>query len=102
LYKGGAAMINTKMRLYNYYTFGSSDGYGMPQLSTEPDGQIKISINISSQSTQDSILFKDCSYVGLTHDNNINDSYVIDYNGAKLKVLYVNPGRFKQVYLKEM
>jgi hypothetical protein len=91
------------MRLYNYYSFGEDNGYGMPQLSEEPEGKIKISINISSQSIQDSILFKDCSYVGLTHDKNINDSYVIEYGSSKLKVLYVNPvGRYKQVYLKEM
>lgn len=96
-------MINTDMRLYDYFTFGEDNGYGMPQLSTEPKGQIKIAINISSQATQDNILYKDCSYVGLTHDTNVNDTYVIEYEGEKLKVLYVNPkGRYKQVFLKEM
>ena len=96
-------MINTNMRLYDYFTFGDDDGYGMPQLSTEPKGQIKMSINISSQGTQDNILFKDCTYVGLTQDANVDDTYVIDYEKGQLKVLYVNPhGRFKQVYLKEM
>ena len=51
-------MINADMRAYNYYTFGDDDGYGMPQLSANPEGQIKMAINISSQATQDSILFK--------------------------------------------
>ena len=96
-------MINTDLRLYNYFTFGVDDGYGMPQLSTEPEGQIKMSINISSQSIQDNILYKDCSYIGLTQDAKVNDTYVIEYEGNQLKVLYVNPkGRFKQVFLKEM
>lgn len=96
-------MINTDFRLCNYFTFGEDDGYGMPQLSTEPKGQIKIAINISSQGTQDNILFKDCTYVGLTQDANVNDAYVIEYEGNKLKVLYINPkGRYKQVFLKEM
>jgi hypothetical protein len=91
------------MRLYNYFTFGDDDGYGMSQLSTEPKGQIKMSINISSQATQDNILFKDCTYVGLTQDANVDDTYVIDYEKGRLKVLYINPqGRFKQVFLKEM
>lgn len=95
-------MINTDMRLYNYFTFGADNGYGMPTLSEAPEGQIKIAINISSQSTQDNILFKDCSYMGLTQ-HQVNDTYVIEYEGKKLKVLYVNPkGRFKQVFLKEM
>lgn len=96
-------MINTDMRLYDYFTFGEDDGYGQPQLSDEPKGQIKMAINISSQGTQDNILFKDCSYVGLTQDANVNDAYVIRYGKGKLKVLYVNPkGRYKQVFLKEM
>lgn len=96
-------MINTDMNLYDYFTFGDDDGYGQPALSTEPKGQIKMSINISSQSIQDNILYKDCSYVGLTHDANVDDTYVIKYGEGKLKVLYVNPkGRLKQVFLKEM
>lgn len=95
-------MINTDMRLYNYFTFGDNGGYGMPQLSSEPTGTIKMAINISSQSIQDNILYKDCSYIGLTREN-IDDTYIVEYEGQKLKVLYVNPkGRFKQVFLKEM
>lgn len=96
-------MITTDMRLYDYYTFGDKDGYGMPQLSDEPEGQIKMTINISSQGTQDNILYKDCSYVGLTHDANVDDTYVIRYGKGKLKVLYVNPkGRYKQVFMSEI
>lgn len=96
-------MITTDMRLYDYSTFGEDDGYGMPQLSETPVGQIKMAINISSQATQDNILYKDCSYVGLTQDANVNDAYVINYGKEQLKVLYVNPkGRYKQVFLKEM
>jgi hypothetical protein len=96
-------MINSTMRLYDYYTFGDDDGYGMPALSTEPKGKIKMSISITSQSIQDNILYKDCSYVGLTHDAAIDDSYIIQYGEEKLKVLYINPeGRYKIVFLKGM
>ena len=96
-------MINTDMHLYDYFTFGEDDIYGQPTLSTEPKGQIKMAINISSQATQDNILYKDCTYVGLTQDANVDDTYVIRYGKGKLKVLYINPkGRYKQVFLKEM
>ena len=96
-------MINSDMRLYDYFTYGQDDGYGMPALSTEAKGKIKMAIYISSQAIQDNILFKDCTYIGLTSDANVNDSYVIKYGKEQLKVLYVNPkGRFKQVFLKEM
>lgn len=89
------------MRFYDYFVYGEESGYGMPQLSTEPKGKIKIALNILSQSAQDNILYEDCSYVGLTHDANINDKYVIQFGDEKLKVLYVNPmGRLKQVFLK--
>lgn len=95
-------MINADMRYYNYFTFGDNSAYGQPQLSTEPQGRIKMAINITSQAIQDNINYKDCAYMGLTSAS-INDKYVIEYEGAKLKVLYVNPkGRLKQVFLAEL
>lgn len=91
------------MKLYNFFTFGELDAYGQPQLSAIPQGQIKIAINITSQSIQDNINYNGASYIGLTHDSSINDSYVIGYGEEKLKVLYVNPkGRLKQVFLAKM
>ena len=96
-------MINTDMRTYEYYIYGNTDAYGQPQLSETPQGAIKISIHISSQSIQDNILYKDCSYVGLTLDSTVKDTFVIQYGEERLKVLYVNPkGRYKQVFLKRI
>lgn len=95
-------MINADMRLYNYFTLGEPDSYGQPQLSQEVQGTVKMAINISSQSVQDNINYKDCAYIGLTHSL-LDDSYVIQYGDKKLKVLYVNPkGRFTQVFLAEI
>lgn len=96
-------MINAQMRLYNYYTYGDNNNYGLPQLSEEPQGTIKIAINISSQNIQENILYKNCSYIGLTNDAEVNDTYVIEYGEERLKVMYVNPmGRYKQVFLQRM
>lgn len=96
-------MINNDMRTYNYFTYGEVDSYGQPQLSQNPQGTIKISINITSQSIQDNILYQDASYIGLTMDSTVNDTFVIQYGEEKLKVLYVNPkGRYKQVFLKKI
>ena len=95
-------MINSQMKPYNYFLYGLEDEYGQLTLPETPNGRVSMAINISSQSTQDNILYKDCSYIGLTHAN-ITDKYVIEYGDVKLKVLYVNPmGRYKQVFLKEM
>ena len=95
-------MINSQMKTYNYFLYGIKDEYGQLTLGIEPKGQIKMAINISSQATQDNILYKDCTYVGLTHAE-VDDTYVIQYGNERLKVLYVNPmGRYKQVFLKEM
>lgn len=95
-------MINTEMRFYDYFTYGEKDAYGQPQLSEETQGTIKMAINITSQSTQDNINYKDASYIGLTYAA-IDDTYVIQYGPEKLKVLYVNPmGRYKQVFMKEI
>ena len=96
-------MINNDMRTCDYYTYGSADKYGQPQLSETPQGSIKIAINITSQAIQDNILYEDCSYIGLTLDSAVNDTFVIRYGNEKLKVLYVNPkGRYKQVFLKRI
>ena len=92
-------MINAQMRFYDYFTFGMNDTYGQPVLSDDPEGTIKIAINIASQSIQDNINYKDCQYTGLTYAP-IDDSYVIQYGDEKLKVLYVNPiGRLTQVFM---
>ena len=98
-------MINTNIRTYNYYQLGAVDDYGQQQLPTkdsEPLGTIKMAIEISAQGVQDNINYKDANYVGLTNSN-VDDTFIIDYEGKRLKVLYVNPkGRVKQVFLKEI
>lgn len=95
-------MINSQMKTYNYFTFGALDEYGQPGLSTEPVGQVKMAINISSQAVIDNINYKDATYIGLTLAE-VDDTYVIEYGKERLKVLYVNPiGRYKQVFLKEI
>lgn len=96
-------MINTNMCNYDYFIYGEDDGYGMPTISTEIKGQIKMSISITSQSVQDNIVYKNAQYIGFTHDKNINDKYIIQYGNEKLKVLYINThGRYKQVFLGVM
>lgn len=91
------------MKIYNYSTFGVLDEYGQQTLSQEPVGQVKMAINTSNLSTADNIKYKDATYIGLTMDKAINDSWVINLGEEKLKVLYVNPmGRYKQVFLKEI
>ncbi len=96
-------MINNNFRTYNYFTFGENDSYGQPQLSQEPKGTVKMSIFTTSQTIQDNILYTNASFMGLTYDKSINDSYVIDYNGTKLKVLYVNPtGRLRAVFMAKV
>lgn len=96
-------MINTDMRTYTFYTFGATNAYGEPQLSTEPQGAVLMAINTISQTITDNIKYKDSNYIGLTLDKTLTDSHVIQYGEEKLKVLYVNPkGRYTQVFLKTL
>ena len=97
-------MINTAMRSYNYFTLGTVDEYGQLQTPdySKPKGTIKISIHTTSQAIQDNIRYQDATYIGLTHAN-VNDTYIIDFEGEKLKVMYVNDmGRLKQVFMKNI
>lgn len=92
-------MIANEMKTYNYFTFGDNSGYGQPQLSKEPVGTIKMAIYVTNQSAQDNVNYKGANYIGLTKAV-IADNYVIEYNGEKLKVLYVQPkGRYKQAFM---
>lgn len=96
-------MINADMREYGYYLYGDPNAYGQSTLSDELQGTVKLSINTTTQTVQDNIRYKDCTYIGLTHNKDITDKYVIQYGDEKLKVLYVNPkGRFIQVFLKNL
>lgn len=92
-------MIATDMRLYNYFTLGEQDEYGQQTMSNEPVGQVKMAINVSSQSVQDNINYTGATYVGLTHAK-VDDTFVIEYGEERLKVLYVNTkGRLNQVFM---
>jgi hypothetical protein len=112
-------MINTDMREYEYYTYGDSDAYGQPALlkttrlgklvlGSSRIGQvqaqnIKMAIYETSTAIQDNIAYKNATYTGLTHDSKVNDTYVIEFENKRLKVLYVKPkGRYKQVFMEAM
>lgn len=90
-------MINTDMRLYDYYLISEDNPY--PAEDAAPDGQIKMAINLTSQSVQDNINYSEAQYIGLTHAA-LDDSYIIQYGEQKLKVKYITPkGRLKQVFM---
>ena len=94
-------MINADMRLYNYFTLGTKDEYGQQTTNDEVAGQIKMAINVSSQSVQNNINYSGATYIGLTHAK-VDDTYVIEYGNERLKVLYVNDkGRLKQVFMAQ-
>jgi hypothetical protein len=96
-------MINTDMRDYDYYIYGEQDDYGQLQESNEPAGTVKMSINTTVQRIQDSVIYNEAEFIGLTHDKEINDKYIVQYGDSRLKVIYVNQkGRFRQVYMARM
>ena len=95
-------MIYSNMREYDYFIYQENE-YGQSVVSAAPSGKIKLSIYPTGQSPQDNILYKNASYVALTHNSEINDMYQVNYNGERLKVLYVSPqGRFRQVFLAKV
>lgn len=60
---------------------------------------LRMAVYVASQAVGDSIIYREAQYVGMTKDD-VTDRHVIDYNGEKLKVLYVQPkGVFKQVFM---
>lgn len=95
-------MVNTRMRTYNYQTYGELNEYGQPGLSNEI-GTIKMAIDFVTEAIDENSLYSGAQYTGLTHDKAVNATYVIQYGDERLKVLYVNPaGRYKQVFMARM
>lgn len=103
-------MINNQMKQYGYYRYNSElDVYGQTTLIKDDNGEpvlqgtVKIAINTTSTNIQGNIQYKDATYLGITMDKAIDDTYVIQYGDERLKVLYVNPqGRYKQVFLNSI
>lgn len=96
-------MINATMRTYDYYTLNGKDEYGQEVLTENIQGKVKLAIYTLSNTIGTNIKYKDSTYIALTQNKAINDSYVIQYGEEKLKVQYVIPtGRYYQVFLGEM
>ena len=96
-------MINATMRSYDYYTLGGLDEYGQEALTEETQGKVKLAIYTLSNTIGANIKYKDATYIALTQNKTINDSYVIKYGEEKLKVMYVIPfGKYYQAFLAEM
>lgn len=101
-------MINTSMRAYEYFKYGELNEYGQQTLIKDENGDpivqgtVKLAINLTTQSTQDSINYHNAQFCAQTLDNDIDDTYIIKYGKTRLKVLYVaSGGRYKQVFLNE-
>lgn len=99
-------MINSRMRNYDYYLIGDDNGYGQNTLIRDEQaqpvkqGEVKISISTLTKNVTDDLRYSDASYIGLTHDKAIKDTYVIRYGDELLKVKYVIPdGRYTQVFM---
>lgn len=95
-------MINLEFQTYNYFQYGEKNAHGQQTLSNKPTGAVKMAIYPTTQTIQGNIKYKDATFMGLTYAL-LDDSCVIQYGEAKLKVLYINPkGRLKQVFMAEI
>lgn len=50
----------------------------------------------------DNPLYIDAEFTGITQNKEIDETYIINYDNKKLKVLYVVKGRFNQVFMQEV
>ena len=93
-------MIRADIKPYTFTTLGELDEYGYPTISAEPKGTIKIAIYTANQAITNNANYSEATYIGLTEDTEVNDTYIINYGKEQLKVLYTNTqGRYKQVFL---
>ena len=84
------------MRNYTYQKYGEQDAYGQPTLGEV--GKISMAISVISNQIGDNVMYRNAQYIGLTRGT-LDDKCVVTYGDEKLKVLYVVPGRYNQVYM---
>lgn len=101
-------MINPSIKSYPCWSYSNSiNEYGQRELS-EINAEVHMSISVITQSVSESPLYSTAEYIGIINESSdhsyVDDSYVIEYEGKKLKVLYVTPsnGRFKTAYMRVM
>ena len=99
-------MINSRMSDYDYFLLGDDNGYGQITIIKDDSGNpikqgtVKLSISTLTKTVTDNLRYSDSTYIGLTHDKTINDTFIIQYGDELLKVQYVNPdGRYTQVFM---
>ncbi len=97
-------MINSDMKLYDYYLLPEKNEYGQQVLKddAQPDGSVWLAIYETSKIVTDNNLYSNAQYVGLTLAP-VDDNYIIQYGDRRLKVLYHIPSsRYTQVFLARM
>ena len=93
------------MKKYDYFLYGDKDSYGQAQLSEEVKGQVKMAVYVSNKNVQDNINYQNANYIGLTNDRDVDDKYVIQFGGERLKVLYIvdaGSKHYRQVFMSRM
>lgn len=91
--------IASRMKNYGVAGFGELDAYGQKKKPTKPTRYITADIEILSQQINDTVLYKDAEYIGISHDTLTDQDYVF-YEDEILKVLYVNnKGRYNQFFM---
>lgn len=93
-------MITRDMQVLDLYQLGAQDEYGQAAQPAKV-GTITAAVYERSQAVSDSVLYTECEYIALTHEN-ITDSNAIAYEGKLLKVMYVmRRGYFMQAFCKD-
>lgn len=92
--------IYRRLTKYNYYTLVDSEYGGKTADFTSPTGVVNMAIQLNNMAMNSNTIYTSANFVGLTQED-IDDTYIIEYGNEKLKVLYVYPeGKYKQVFMQ--
>lgn len=95
-------MFQSYFRKYPFKKYNEQlNAYGQRQL-IQSESEIKMAIFLNNQALSSDINYSNAQYIGIT-ESPIDDTYIINYNGTDLKVLYINSSRaFTVVYLQKV
>lgn len=97
-------MINRDKKIVKIVSYASGkDEYGRPRKNGSTSREVEMFVTLYQQTNTQDIRYVEVTNLGLTKDNEINDTNQIIIDDQKYQVLYVIPSkRYNQILMKKV
>lgn len=95
-------MVNREMRKVSLISFEpGADKFGQQMTKEKEVKEIQMTFGLYSHQADESPLYQNVNYFGLTREKNVADNQIIEIDGKQHKILFVNNfSRLTQVFME--